>query len=113
VYFIYGVHYMLNVVTGKVGDPQAVLLRGAVPLDGWQVDLTGPGKLAKHFGITRADYGLDLTGDQFFFLQEEPYRPKVVATKRIGVAYAGEWQHELLRFLDAKLVDSKGRVLRK
>jgi DNA-3-methyladenine glycosylase len=109
VYFIYGVHYMLNVVTGEAGDPQAVLLRGAVPLDGWQADLTGPGKLAKHFGVTRKDYGLDLTGEEFYFLWDNDYTPKIVATKRIGVAYAGDWQHELFRFLDGNLVNERGR----
>lgn len=112
VYFIYGMHQMLNVVTGGEGDPQAVLLRGAVPLDGWDANLTGPGRLARAFGITKQHYGLDLTGDRLFFLRDPGYSPKIVVTKRIGVEYAKEWQHEPLRFLDANLVDLRGRPLR-
>src|SRR5690242_2279065 len=45
VYFIYGMYTMLNVVAGATGDAQAVLIRAAEPLDGWDADLTGPGRL--------------------------------------------------------------------
>jgi DNA-3-methyladenine glycosylase len=112
VYFIYGMYQMLNVVTGEEGDAQAVLLRGAIPLDGWDVNLTGPGRLARAFGITRQHYGLDLTGDRFYFVRDPDYTPNIVTTPRIGVAYAGEWQHEPLRFFDASAVDLRGRPLR-
>src|SRR5262249_28854033 len=57
VYFIYGMYDMLNFVTGKSGDPQAVLIRGALPLDGWKADLSGPGKLTRAMHVTRADNG--------------------------------------------------------
>src|SRR5918993_1262010 len=63
VYLIYGIHDMLNIVSGEHGVAQAVLVRAAEPLDGWEANLTGPGTLAKGFGITRRDNGADLTGD--------------------------------------------------
>src|SRR5437667_7800082 len=44
VYFIYGMHWMLNIVASKPGDAQAVLVRAAEPLDGWDVNLAGPGR---------------------------------------------------------------------
>src|SRR4051794_2439611 len=46
VYFIYGMHQMLNIVSSppRQGDAGAVLLRAAEPLDGWDIDLTGPGR---------------------------------------------------------------------
>jgi DNA-3-methyladenine glycosylase len=101
VYFIYGLHYMFNIVCGQTGGGQAVLLRAAEPLDGWDVDLTGPARFALHFGITRAHNGLDLTGDDTFLLREPDYKPRVIRTKRIGVDYARHWKDRHLRFIDA------------
>ena len=100
VYFIYGMHEMFNIVGGSVGDAQAVLVRGAEALDGWEADLIGPGKLAKAFGITRKDNGLDLSGDELFIVDDPEYRPRIVRTKRIGVDYAKRWKDRLLRFVD-------------
>jgi DNA-3-methyladenine glycosylase len=104
VYLIYGMYQMLNIVAGPEGGAQAVLLRAAEPLDGWQADLSGPGKLARAFAISRSDNGLDLTGDRLFLLDGSSVRPQIKKTRRIGVDYADHWKHALLRFLDA---DSK------
>jgi DNA-3-methyladenine glycosylase len=101
VYLIYGMHEMLNVVAGREGEAQAVLLRAARPLDGWKADLSGPGRLTRAFRITRAQHGLDLTGDQLYFLDDPAYEPRVVTAKRVGIDYAGEWKDAPLRFLDA------------
>ena len=103
VYLIYGIHEMLNVVAGRAGEAQAVLLRAAKPLDGWKADLSGPGRLTRAFQITRSEYGLDLTGDQLYFLDDPTYLARVVAAKRVGIDYAGEWKDAPLRFLDADL----------
>jgi DNA-3-methyladenine glycosylase len=100
VYFIYGLHYMFNIVCGQTGGGQAVLIRAAEPLDGWDADLTGPARLAIHFGITLAENGLDLTGNDIFLLQEADYRPRIIRTKRIGVDYARHWKDRHLRFID-------------
>jgi DNA-3-methyladenine glycosylase len=101
IYLVYGIHEMLNVVAGREGDAQAVLIRAANPLGGWKADLSGPGRLTRAFRITRSEYGLDLTGDQIYFLDDPAYQTQVVSTKRIGVDYAGEWKDAPLRFLDA------------
>ena len=101
VYFIYGMYDMFNVVVSEESDPQAVLIRAAEPLRGWQADLSGPGKLARAMHITRADNGVDLTGEKLFFLADPSHSPRIVRTKRIGVEYAGEWKDALLRFHDA------------
>jgi DNA-3-methyladenine glycosylase len=100
VYFIYGIHEMFNIVGGQIGDAQAVLIRAAEPLDNWPTDLTGPGKLARAFHITRKDNALDLTGDDLFILDDPTYQPKILRTKRIGVDYAKHWKNRLLRFID-------------
>jgi DNA-3-methyladenine glycosylase len=101
VYFIYGMHQMFNVVVGKEGQAEAVLLRAAQPLDGWDADLLGPGRLARAFAITAADNRMDLRSGDITFLADAAYRARVVKTKRVGVDYAGRWKHRLLRFIDA------------
>ncbi|HJQ80531.1 MAG TPA: DNA-3-methyladenine glycosylase [Lacipirellulaceae bacterium] len=102
VYFIYGLHYMFNIVCGHTGGGQAVLIRAAEPLDGWKADLTGPAKLAQHFAITLADNGRDLMGDEIFLKLELDYRPHIIRTKRIGVDYAKHWKDRHLRFIDER-----------
>lgn len=101
VYLIYGMYDMLNIVASVVDDAQAVLIRAAEPLEDWEADLSGPGKLARAMKITRADNGVDLTGDRLYLLDNPGDRPRVIRAKRVGVDYAGEWKHAMLRFLDA------------
>lgn len=101
VYFIYGMYEMFNIVAAEEGDAQAVLIRAAEPLDGWQADLSGPGKLTRQLQITRNDNGVDLTGDKLYLQPNPGPAPRIVRTRRIGVDYAGPWKDELLRFCDA------------
>lgn len=102
VYLIYGIHDLLNIVCGAVGDAQAVLIRAADPLDGWDANLSGPGNLAKQFGITRRHNGVDLTSGKLSLIQgADPASPRIVRTRRIGVDYAKEWKDAPLRFIDA------------
>jgi len=102
VYFIYGMHWMFNVVAGRIGSAHAVLIRAAEPLDGWDADLTGPGKLARQFAIRKSHNGLELTSDEFHFLPDPAYSPRIARSKRIGVDYAGAWKDRLLRFIDVR-----------
>lgn len=99
VYLIYGLHDMLNVVTGDEGHGEAVLLRAARPLDGWQADLSGPGRLAKALGISRADNGLSVTRAALHFVRDPEKQPPIRAAKRVGIDYAGPWRDAPLRFL--------------
>lgn len=101
VYLIYGIYRMFNIVAGKTGTGQAVLIRAAEPLDGWDADLSGPGRLTQALAITLSANGLDLTQDSLYLLHDPDARPRVKTAKRIGVEYAGEWKHRLLRFFDA------------
>jgi DNA-3-methyladenine glycosylase len=101
VYLIYGIYDMLNVVAGAEGQGQGVLIRAAVPLNGWDVKLSGPGRLTRAFQITRSEHGLDVTGSHLFFLDDPGYRPRVTVTSRVGIDYAKAWKDAPLRFLDA------------
>jgi len=102
VYLIYGMYEMFNIVAGKTGSGQAVLIRAAEPLGGWEADLSGPGKFTRGLRITRSANGMDLTGDTLYLVRDPDHRPRVRRAKRIGVEYAGEWKNRLLRFFDGK-----------
>jgi DNA-3-methyladenine glycosylase len=101
VYFIYGLHQMFNIITGPPGHAQAILLRAAEPLDGWEADLAGPARLARAFAITPADNAMDLSGRDIHFVIDQPgYHPRILRTKRVGIDYARHWKNRLLRFID-------------
>ena len=85
VYLIYGMHWMLNVVTGKVEEPQAVLIRSVA-------DIKGPGRLTKALGIDRSFHGEDLVVSRRIYIEDNPVdHKKIVRKPRIGVDYAGEY----------------------
>lgn len=94
VYLCYGLHWMLNVVTGAEGVPAAVLIRGV----GGHV---GPGRLTKALGIGRAFDGLPAARSSGLWLEAGPPAPPrfVARTPRIGVGYAGAWATKPLRFV--------------
>ncbi|GGE74472.1 MAG TPA: DNA-3-methyladenine glycosylase [Paenalcaligenes hominis] len=99
VYLIYGMHHCMNLVSGPVGSGSGVLLRGLEPIEGITLPTNGPGRLCKALGITRADYGTDACGKHIYVL-DTPLASgeQVEKSPRIGVDYAGDWAHELLRF---------------
>jgi DNA-3-methyladenine glycosylase len=102
VYLVYGLHHLLNVVTGAPGEGQAVLLRAAEPLAGVTGNLSGPGRLAAALGITRADYGADLCAGprSRLAIHPGPSPARLGVSERIGVGYAGDWAASPLRFYD-------------
>lgn len=100
IYLIYGIHSCMNVVANVPGVPEAVLIRALRPDTGLPLMrarrpkaktdrqlCSGPGKLCAALGITRAQYGLDLTGDALW-IEDRPQPPPVTACPRIGVEYA-------------------------
>jgi DNA-3-methyladenine glycosylase len=100
IYLIYGMYDMFNIVTGKEGEAQAVLIRSVEPLN-FEGDTKGPGKVCKVLGITRALNGEYLLGEKLWV--EKGKAPKaIVTTTRIGVDYAKEWKDAPLRFYDAE-----------
>ncbi len=87
VYFVYGMHYCVNLVTGTVGDGQAVLLRAAV-IDGIDRRRTdGPAKLARSLGLDLAHNGS--TADVYDDGVGPPELP--VVSNRVGITRAADW----------------------
>src|SRR5581483_401603 len=100
VYLVYGMHHCLNVVTERAGFPAAVLIRALEPLEGLAAATSGPGRLCRALGIDRALDGADLTQPGPLFVSAAPPRTpiEVIASTRVGVAYAGEWAKRPWRF---------------
>jgi DNA-3-methyladenine glycosylase len=111
VFFVYGMHSCVNVVTRREEDPQAVLLRAAEAPPGCPPRLlSGPGKLCAAMGITVADSRSDLLGDgDIRIFRKRSRRPILVVTPRIGVGYAGEAAGWPLRFFDRDSAAVSGR----
>lgn len=100
VYLCYGIHEMFNIVTGAIGEPQAVLIRAISPYVGLPDDNAvgrGPGKVTRALGIDRSHDRRDLAiGDLFVAAALTP--PRISKGPRIGVDYAGAWARRSLRF---------------
>lgn len=95
VYFIYGMYWMLNIVTDYEGYPSGVLIRSAGTC-------VGPGRLTRYAGITKAFKGKPAVPETGLWFEEREFeidKSAIVQTPRIGVSYAGEWAEKPYRFL--------------
>jgi DNA-3-methyladenine glycosylase len=111
VYFVYGMHHCLNVVTSVAGHPTAVLLRATTTPNG--TSASGPGRLTRAFAIDRGLDGASLLGPDLWLEEGEPVSDRQVRrTARIGVDYAGGWARRLLRYVIKDHPDVSGRRLR-
>ncbi|MSQ23471.1 MAG: DNA-3-methyladenine glycosylase [Chloroflexi bacterium] len=98
-YLIYGMHWCLNVVTEAVDRGCAVLLRALEPVAGIDSPTDGPGKLCRALGIDKRWNAADLISGDLRLTRGCPVPPQQIGTSaRIGVAYAGQWAQEPLRF---------------
>lgn len=92
VYLIYGIHYMLNFVTGQKNNPQAILIRG---VDG----IIGPGRVTKQLQINKGLNKTNLLNSNEIWIEDgEPQNYKT--STRIGIDYSGEfWKNRPWRFI--------------
>ncbi len=105
IYLIYGMYWLLNVVTEIEGQPSAVLIRALEPTTETSLVsdsgcLSGPGKLTRALQIDQALSGCDMTHGTELWLEPARMPQQVIATPRIGVEYAGQWAKKPWRFAD-------------
>lgn len=106
VYMIYGFHYLFNIVTNVENKADAVLVRAIEPVLNVEVMLArrglskvsprltaGPGMLSQALGITKKQYGVSLTRREQIWIEDRSVAispEEIIASPRVGVAYAGE-----------------------
>ncbi len=103
VYFIYGMYFMLNIVTAAEGEPEAVLIRGLLPQEGVERMrelrsgaplkrlADGPGKLCQALAIDRALNGVSVESEALWLEQGIEVPPeRILTSPRVGIGYASE-----------------------
>ena len=84
VYLCYGIHSLMNIISGEENHPEGVLIRG---VEGYN----GPGKLTKHLGIDRSFNNLSAIDSDVIWIADDGYEAKeIYSTPRIGIDYATE-----------------------
>ena len=92
VYLIYGMYWMLNIVTGAEIDANAVLIRGVQ-------GISGPGRVGKALQLDKSFYGENLFTSERIWIENTESVVKFETSPRIGIDYAGEpWISKPWRF---------------
>lgn len=95
VYLIYGIHWMLNVVTGEPGHPAAVLIRGTT-------NIIGPGRITARLKIDKSLNGKPAKKSSGVWFENRSIvvpDEQIATTPRIGVEYSGDWARVPYRFI--------------
>lgn len=115
VYLIYGMYHLLNIVTGPVGDPNAVLIRAVEPVNGIDLikdnrsiksnkiyDLTnGPGKLTQGLKIDMSFNSTDILRSDTLYIREGSQAiddKAIVESPRVNIDYAEEYKDKPWRY---------------
>lgn len=126
VYRIYGLYHCLNFTAAEEGNPEAVLIRSVIPVDGiplmvrnrmkkgraktyppadamtekQRLDMTaGPGRLCTAFGIGKETDGMDMTAGRLYLTDPGVSVGSVRKLPRVGIDYAGEDRDKPWRYL--------------
>jgi len=106
VYFIYGMYHCLNIVSGKIGEGEAVLIRALEPVEGIPLMqrrrkttnienlCSGPGKLTQAFGVTKKHNNLSLISSPLQ-VYDSKTKHEIAVSTRIGLSAGKELE---LRF---------------
>ncbi len=94
VYLCYGVHYMMNIITGEKEQPQGILIRAC------EGKYNGPGKLTKALQIDKSFNGECIENNPRIYIEDDGVKPEIRTDKRVGIDYAGEeWAAKPWRFI--------------
>ncbi|MGP9558667.1 DNA-3-methyladenine glycosylase [Psychrobacter sp. AOP7-A1-24] len=116
VYLTYGVHHMLNLISGSKESPESVLIRAGFLTDNSDrlieeqqlspdkqfthlKQFAGPGKLTKRLQINRDLYGKPISPTSAVWIEDDDRQPPVSLRTRIGIDYAGDAKDWLLRYI--------------
>lgn len=92
IYLCYGIHWLLNIVTGEAEQLEAVLVRACT-------EAPGPGKLTKALGITGTLNWENAVNSQELWVEDDGFQCEIETDKRVGIGYASqEDQERLWRF---------------
>ncbi|MBR6069552.1 MAG: DNA-3-methyladenine glycosylase [Ruminococcus sp.] len=96
VYLCYGMHWLMNVITGEDGQPQGVLIRAGELHD-------GPAKLTKFLQVDGSFNGEPIDGNERIWIEDDGSRPRIRTAPRVGIDYAGDyWKSIEWRFIAEK-----------
>lgn len=94
VYLCYGMHWLMNIVTGGENNAQAVLIRACE-------DYNGPAKLTKRLHVDGKLNDVSIVDNVEIWIEDDGYSPQIRTEKRVGINYATEeYRDKLWRFCD-------------
>ncbi|AMN66465.1 DNA-3-methyladenine glycosylase [Psychrobacter sp. P11G5] len=116
VYLTYGVHHMLNLISGPAESPESVLIRAGFLTDcsdrlideqhlsadkqlTHSKQFAGPGKLTKRLQIDRTLYSKTISPASNVWIEDDGCQPPLSLRPRIGIDYAGDAKDWLLRYV--------------
>ncbi|MCD6332743.1 MAG: DNA-3-methyladenine glycosylase [Bacteroidales bacterium] len=92
-YLVYGIHWMLNIVTAPRGVPHALLIRGVG-------EVSGPGRVTRLLQLDRSFYGISVFDSELVRIENAPQVSDYQTLPRVGIDYAGEpWISKPWRFI--------------
>lgn len=92
VYLIYGIYWLLNIVTGNKDHPQGVMIRA---VEG----IYGPGRVGKALKLDKTFRGESIGNNDRLWIEDSKEKPEYVTAPRIGIDYAQEWKDVQWRFI--------------
>ncbi|MDE5569109.1 MAG: DNA-3-methyladenine glycosylase [Ruminococcus sp.] len=88
VYLCYGIHWLMNVITGEKEQPQGILIRcGDVH--------NGPAKLTKYLQIDGSFNGEKICGNDKIWIEDDGFSPEIKTAPRVGIDYADDYWRDI------------------